>query len=236
MNQKIKMVILFGFLSLALSKVAIPTNIQLDYLGQELGAIIHFNMATFLEAQGCSNFNSNASLFNPTNLTIDSWIEAAASFGAKHAVLTTKHGCGFTLWPTNVTITDVNNNTFRYNYSVAYSNWENGLGDVIELFVKSCKKYNVKPGFYYNMADTAFLNIDNWKIGSTLKKGMINVTLQEYYEVVYGQLRELFGNYAKGELFEIWFDGGYSKAIQNNVRKIVEELAPQAVVFGGNIF
>jgi alpha-L-fucosidase len=36
--------------------------------------------------------------FDPVDLDMDSWIQAAVAFNAKYAVLTTKHDSGFCLW------------------------------------------------------------------------------------------------------------------------------------------
>lgn len=38
------------------------------------------------------------SVFNPTKLDTDQWMQAAQAFGAKYCVLTAPHGTGFMLW------------------------------------------------------------------------------------------------------------------------------------------
>ena len=37
---------------------------------------------------------------------ISNWIESYAAVGVQSVILTAKHGCGFLLWPTNVTLPD----------------------------------------------------------------------------------------------------------------------------------
>jgi len=139
----------------------IPTKAQLEYQDAEIGVIIHFSSNTYGELQGCGedtwNRVNDSNVFQPSELDIDSWLEAAAGFGAKYAVLTAKHQCGFCLWPTNVTIPL--ENPVRYNYSVAYSTWKQGQEDVIKTFVDSCKRYGIKPGLYYSANDNEFLKI-----------------------------------------------------------------------------
>jgi alpha-L-fucosidase len=97
----------------------LPTPQQLKY-GGKINALIHFEMATFFGESGCTNLNwngcnpgaggecnsSDVNSFNPTNLNISSWIEMMNIIGAESAVLTAKHGCGFLLWDTNVTLPD----------------------------------------------------------------------------------------------------------------------------------
>lgn len=86
-------------------------------------ALVHFNMATFFRNgdPGCdasnwlgSSGSSNPASFAPTHLNVSQWVESMVALGATEAVLTAKHGCGFYLWPTNVTLP----NGTRYPYRV----------------------------------------------------------------------------------------------------------------------
>lgn len=95
-------------------------------------------MATFFHDgdPGCSSQNwngcdplggcdaSNPRSFNPTNLNVSTWIESMLEINAAWGVLTAKHGCGFLLWETNVTLPDGS----PYGYNV------NGSTQVMELF------------------------------------------------------------------------------------------------------
>lgn len=56
--------------------------------------------------------------------------------GASHAVLTAKHGCGFLLWPTNVTLP----NGEEYDYCVDKKRSALKVS-VLDEFVKSMNKY-----------------------------------------------------------------------------------------------
>jgi hypothetical protein len=170
-----------------------PTNAQLTWMGEELGAICSFNMVclkwltlaciqtlwgilmlqeTF---QYCgigmprsdptsSIFIPDASTFAPTNVDTDQfasphemcthpcmWVEALASLGVKRAVLVVSHGCGFNTFPSNTSFPEFG---FVYNYSVKYSPWMDGQGDVARLFVDSCAKYGIRPGFCWSMYPT----------------------------------------------------------------------------------
>jgi alpha-L-fucosidase len=78
-------------------------------------------------------------LFNPVQLDTDQWVRTAKSFGAKYYVLVADHFSGFSLYPTKAN-----------NYSVAHTAWRNGTADIVKEFVASCKKYGVRPAFYYS--------------------------------------------------------------------------------------
>lgn len=64
---------------------------QLQWQAQELGVLIHFNLATYIEVDGCSGqMVPNASLFNPYLINTDNWVQTMLDFGAKYAVLVAK--------------------------------------------------------------------------------------------------------------------------------------------------
>eukprot|EP01043_Picozoa_sp_COSAG02_P007808 COSAG02_NODE_240_length_27672_cov_67.291445_15_plen_361_part_00 len=100
--------------------VPVPTQPQLDYYDSEIRALIHFNMATFVEDgdPGCTadNWNqkqpyatgpsSDPATFNPLLLDFDDWMRSFRSLGVRDAVMTAKHGCGFLLWPTDTKLPD----------------------------------------------------------------------------------------------------------------------------------
>ena len=67
-------------------------------------------MATFYKngdpACDASNWatSQKPSSFAPSKLNISNWVESYHAVGVKSGILTAKHGCGFLLWPTNVTL------------------------------------------------------------------------------------------------------------------------------------
>jgi hypothetical protein len=70
-----------------------PTAEQLAWQEMEIGALVHFNMATYAPAGTrpggvCS---PDASTFNPALLDTDQWADSFAAFGAREAVLVVKH-------------------------------------------------------------------------------------------------------------------------------------------------
>lgn len=56
-----------------------------------MGVLIHFNLATYIEVDGCSGqMVPSASLFNPYLLNTDNWVATMHDFGAVYAVLVAK--------------------------------------------------------------------------------------------------------------------------------------------------
>ena len=81
--------------------LARPTAAQLRWQELEIGALIHFNMATYapggtFPGAQCS---PDPDTFNPAQLDTDQWARAFTSFGCREAVLVVKHNCGFVTWP-----------------------------------------------------------------------------------------------------------------------------------------
>ncbi len=196
-----------------------PTPIQAAWQDMELGLFIHFNMFTYSGDWNWRSFRDypGAGLFRPDRLDTDQWMEAAKALGARYAVLTAKHCCGFCLWPTDA-----------YDYGVRQSSWRGGKGDVVADFVRSCRKYGIKPGLYYSTAANGFMKVDN--------PGLIAapggpVDQAGYTRICEQQLRELWSRY--GELGEIWFDGS-SVAVEQggpDIGSLLSELQPRASVF-----
>jgi len=195
------------------SDVVCPNKIQCDWADAEIGVLIHFEMPTFNDHVAVPDVSE----FNPSSLNTDQWMDAAKKLGAKYAVLVAKHGTGFCLWPTEA-----------HGYSVKNSPWKDGKGDLVADFVASCKKYGIKPGFYYNTNWNGYLKV---RSGYVEKDGP--VTQEEYTAIVEQQLRELWGRY--GDLYEIWFDGGVLPPDKGGIRAhdLLQELQPKAIAFQG---
>jgi len=202
-------------------KLIIPTPQQLAWADAEIGVIIHLDLQVFepsYEFRQAWGYSPDPSVFNPSDLNTDQWIEAAVAAGARYAVLVAKHCSGFSLWPTKA-----------HPYSVASSPWKDGKGDIVADFFRSCRKYGVRPGLYCSLACNAYLNVDNPGLvrdGDPEKQA-------RYNEIALQQLAELWTNY--GEVFEIWFDGGVLPPEQGgpDVVSLMRELQPDAIVFQG---
>jgi alpha-L-fucosidase len=220
-----------GIDSLSQGPQLLPTPRQLAYQERQLGAFIHFGLATYANADMMSV--PEAARFRPTRLDAEQWVKTAQSFGARHIVLTAKHHNGFCLWPTQTT-----------DYSVKNSPWQDGAGDVVGEFVDACRKYGMKVGLYLSGGDTHF--------GCTSSpdpqgERVIRGDVHRYFPVFLEQLRELLTGY--GEISYLWFDGAYDPfgwdvtnpdtgipmgtAYGDAIQAMVRHLQPNAVIMGG---
>ncbi len=200
------------------AKKVLPTAQQVQWADAEIGVLIHLDMNIF--APDTYHYGQKSTLpplsdFHPSRLNTDQWIAAAKAAGAKYAVLVAKHGTGFSLWPTKAN-----------DYTVSHTPWKNGKGDIVAEFIKSCKKYGVKPGIYYSINSNALYNV---------RDNMPDSAREKYDKVVLKQVTEIWTHY--GRLFEIWFDGGIRPTseggVSNQITTLVKKYQSQAILFQG---
>jgi alpha-L-fucosidase len=161
----------------------LPSPHQSIIQDNELSMFIHFSMCTFA---GCEHDNgvcrtNPATLFDPqpaAALNPEEWVLAAVDLGAKQACLTAHHDGGFALWPTAFT-----------NYSIKYSKWVDGKGNIVKRFAAACRKHNISTCFYVSEL------LDCWEA---------NDTAATYLTRVVGMLTELLT--MNGPVERLWFD------------------------------
>lgn len=124
-----------------------------------------------------------ADKFNPTKFNADSWVGLVKDAGMKYMVLTTRHHDGFCLFDSKVSnFTSVKTRAKR---------------DFVAEYVKACRKFDMKVGFYYSLLDWRFPGyFDRKKYSESFEK-MVN---QAHYQV-----KELISNY--GKIDYLFFDG-----------------------------
>lgn len=188
-----------------------PSPAQVAWLNRAFAVFVHFGTNTFTNREW-GDGQAPASSFHPTHLDANQWAQVAKAAGAKALVLTAKHHDGFCLWPSAYT-----------DYSVKYSPWKNGQGDVVREFVDACRRYDLVPGLYLSPWDRHEATYGN---------------SPAYNQFYLNQLTELLTQY--GELGEIWFDGACGEG-PNGKRQVYDWLAffetchrlqPNAVLFG----
>lgn len=205
--------------------IVTPTRAQQEWQDLELGMFIHFDLNVWMKP-GWSHRSYDdwppPSIFNPTKLDTDQWMEAAQAMGAKYAVLTATHGTGFMLWQSDA-----------YPFGVKQSPWRGGKGDVVRDFVASCRKYGIQPGLYSHMVVNGHWRVDVPGRVNEGKGGDPN-RQKEFAAARTQALRELWGNY--GPIMEIWFDGGVpgQEITGVDVAGLLKELQPNAVLFQGS--
>lgn len=182
------------------------TEKQKNFLELEFGVFFHFGIRTFYEGhQDWDMKEMPVEGFNPSELDCESWIKAIKDAGAKYAVLVCKHHDGFANWPSRYT-----------DYSVANTPWKNGKGDVVDEYVKACRKHGIKVGLYYSPAQF----------------GSIKLNAEEYDDYFINQISELLTSY--GKIDYLWFDGCGSEGHQYNKNRIITEirsLQPDILIF-----
>ncbi len=173
-------------------------QLQASYVSQKCGAILHFNIETFVCAtqHSCAAAgNIDPNLFAPTGLNIGQWLDAVVAGGCKYAVLTVKHGNGFVLYPTAQAVP-----TFS-PYSIAQTTWytNNGSPDIVGLFVAGCRSRSLNPVLYFTIRDLTY----ELRSNTTAATGAA-----AYISFVEAQLNELLSNY--GAITAIWIDDWYT--------------------------
>jgi alpha-L-fucosidase len=213
--------------------LAIPTEDQLAWQQLELGVFVHFDILIYdpdwwgrfkaWQRGGAHPGSIPSRAFTPSKLDTDQWLEAIADSGATYAILTTKHCTGFCLWPTEAS-----------EYSIATTPYQNGSGDIVAEFVRSCRKYGIKPGLYYSAGTNAHHGVKNKnaKPGAQWTADEDALRL-EHNERVLRQCEELFTRY--GDLVEIWFDGGVMPVAKGgpDLKPLIESSQPHAILYHG---
>ena len=201
-----------------------PAKCHIDHLEDGIMAIIHYGLNTYCDKEWGYG-DTPASIFNPTRLDTDQWVEAMVAAGIKRVVMVTKHHDGFNLWPS----------PYNSDYTVANTPWLKGKGDLVKMIHDSCLKRGLKFGVYLSPWD---------------RHQAIYAT-DAYPDYYHNQFEELFTKY--GPLCEIWLDGAnggdgwYGGAKERRklkcgpaeyyryqeLLKKMHERFPDAIAFGG---
>ncbi|MCU4164201.1 alpha-L-fucosidase [Carboxylicivirga caseinilyticus] len=219
----------------------VPTQEQIKALEDEFIAFIHFGPNTFTQKEWGNGFE-DPMVFNLQNINTDQWCESIKAAGMTKVIFTAKHHDGFVLWQSRYT-----------KHGVMSSPFENGKGDVLKHLSASCQKYGLKLGIYLSPADLyqiesldgLYGNLSSYTdrvIPRPVKgrpfenKATFTANVDDYNEYFMNQLFELLTEY--GPIHEVWFDGAHPKHKGGQKynyrawRKMIKELAPDAVIFG----
>ena len=113
-----------------------PSARQMIVEQMEFYAFAHFTVNTFTDKEW-GDGTEPESVFDPTELNADQWVDALKSAGIGGLILTCKHHDGFCLWPSAYTEHCVKNSPFR-----------GGKGDVVKEVSDACRKGGIRFGVY----------------------------------------------------------------------------------------
>ena len=187
-----------------------PSPAQLAWQRDELAIFIHFGVNTFTNREWGDGTEAPA-IFSPSDLDPREWAQNARRAGFRAMVLTAKHHDGFCLWPTRTT-----------RHSVVSAPWQGGGGDLVRLFVDTCRAEGLRPGLYLSPWD---------------RNSPVYGDTPRYNDLYADQLRELLTEY--GPLAEVWFDGANGEGPSGRRQVydwprnfgLVKRLQPDAVIF-----
>ena len=187
----------------------VPSPRQLSWQALEFYAFVHFGMNTMTDVEWGVGHES-PSLFDPSDLDVDQWMQSLVAAGMRGAILTAKHHDGFCLWPSALT-----------EHSVAGSPWREGRGDLVREFADSARRHGLEVGMYLSPWD---------RTEATYGSGAA------YDDYFVGQLEELLTGY--GDIFSVWFDGANGEGPNGLVQpydwdryfEVIRRLQPGAVI------
>jgi alpha-L-fucosidase len=180
------------------------TRALADWEALRFGMFIHFGMSTFTGKE-FGEVSAQAKEYAPTALDVDQWIQVARDGGMRYAVLTTKHCYGHALWDSKYTDYDVEAGPDKT--------------DVVRAFVDACRRYGLKPGFYYLLG---WDKVNQWAR-----------TPADYEAFCRGQIRELLTGY--GPIAELWLDipwdmGPDTAGVLARLYDLIKSLQPDCLV------
>ena len=219
----------------------VPSPVQLRWQRRELTAFIHYGPNTYTGLE-IGTGTESPNIVAPHRLDTDQWVRVLKNAGFSEIMLVTKHHDGLVLWPT------------RYShYSVKYSTWRDGKGDIVGDFVKSAHKYGMAVAFYLSPADIheglaggTYANgskpkpvtIPTLVPGDTRRPARTFHFVEDDYNAYYmNTLYELLTQY--GPVDEFFFDGFNPLKDRkqhyafDDWYKLVRALQPNAAMFGG---
>lgn len=185
-----------------------PSKRQYEWQKQEFTAFVHFGINTFDDV-GWEKRETNISLFNPTDIDVNQWVDVFKKAGMKLVILTAKHHNGFCHWPSKYTDYDIENIPFQ-----------EGKGDIVRDLSKACAKAGLKFGIY----------LSPWDMHEP------SYGTDKYNEYFKNQLTELLTNY--GKISEVWFDGANGEGANgkkqvydwNGYYNLIRKLQPDATI------
>lgn len=169
-----------------------------------------------------------ASLFNPTKLDFDEWMDWAEKLNATGVMLINKHPDGFCLWPSQVT-------SGGQQRTVAQTPWyaAHGQIDVWKLWCDTARRHGLRVGAYFSVWD---------EFRESLAGGTpASVGSTAYTQWTVDQLTEMLDPDVYGDIDFIFLDGwgntwtgiggvGFTDVVYQTIYDLVKTIQPGCVV------
>ena len=200
-----------------------PARLREEFLSWKFGMFIHFNMATFHERELATG-HEDPGTFAPDKLDCRQWVDAAAEAGMKYAVLTVKHTGGWCLWHSKHT---------ESHDMTAFSNYQDGKGDIVREFVEACRKRGIKVGLYYCFPGN-FAGQDLPE-GREDLHGLPPEAKGDFTGFIKKQMTELLTRYGPIDL--LWIDQWAKRTRRSDwlsIKQHIKSLQPNCVVIANN--
>lgn len=189
-------------------------ELQHEFVNTRYQAYFHYNMCTFKNLNEEEHFGRTygddpASMFAPTGLDMNKWVEACKVARMEGGWLTTKHHGGFCLWDSEFT-----------DYDVASSG---DTTDIVRVFTDTFRQAGLKIGLYYSILDYHH-GVENGKVSGNDVQFLKN------------QITELLTNY--GKIDYINFDGwstwpttpDFDDINYGEILALVKKLQPECLI------
>ena len=198
------------------TKLSIPSQSQLKWHEDEIGAFYHFNVRHPIKS-------INLSQFNPEEI-----VNTALNIGANRIVIVAKHFNGFNWWPTQF------NTGSPYNIgSTRYK------GNPVKELIDEAHKQGLRVGIYLATRDDHFGAGEKGYISDEVRQ-------EEYTKYYMDQAKEVLKYFeseddlistdtigTKPKLAEWWLDGGVIDSIGSQLNTLLNTQHKSAVVFQG---
>ncbi|MEK3909796.1 alpha-L-fucosidase [Paenibacillus sp. FSL H7-0331] len=154
--------------------------------------------------------------FNPIEFDPEAWLDLAQEAGMQYLCFTTKHHDGFCMWDTSHT-----------DYKITHTPYGK---DVLAMLAEACRKRNFPLSLYYSCPDWHHPNYPNMGRHHEMfgPRPGDEPDINQYYEYVTKQLRELLTNY--GPIYQLFWDVNVAEYHNPSLNELVRSLQPGILI------
>lgn len=177
-------------------ELTLPEEDKKWWRDAKIGMFIHWGLYSILGRGEWARFNeqipkeeyeSLADEFIPEDFQMKEWADLAKDFGAKYAVMVTRHHDGFSLW----------NSGGSYEHFTSYH--REAHRDFVKEYTEACREAGLKVGVYYSPMD--------WRFPGYFDPEGLPENAALMKKQCYDQVEELCRDY--GPIDILWYDGGW---------------------------